>query len=70
MSEQCEPTSDERRADLVRDAERWVELANGARCLVERHRARYGSSPLLETALRELDDLLAEFTPRTRKGTT
>jgi hypothetical protein len=67
MSEQCEPTSDERRADLVRG---WVELANGARCLVARHAARHGSSLLLETALRELDDLLAEFTPRTRKGTT
>lgn len=32
--------------------------ANSARALIERHRARHGTNHLLDTALRELDDVL------------
>lgn len=45
-------------ADLAAEVERLRTAANSARALLERHRATRGSTDLLTTALRELDDVL------------
>lgn len=47
---------------LSEQARALTVAANGARALIERHRATRGSSQLLTTALQELDDVLPTYT--------
>lgn len=59
----CEHQYERNRADTELRTERdaLILAANSARVLIERHRARHGSNDLLNTALRELDDVLPTY---------